>query len=212
MHGYGYPPQRPPTRRSSPGTLIGLRVLFVALTFLSCGFLSWAAMLRLALVTRRALDRVLVAVSVVLNVAVLVYIGSTPDGPEAELTPVQTIVFMAWMACSVLGTTIYYLYAEIRHYAQGPQGAGPPSYVDPLARTVTSGPRQGYPPAPWPVPPHTAGPAPAPPPASVPTPRSAPAPVPPPVTPHPATSPRLDQVQAELDELSDYLRKEGGNP
>ncbi|MFE5074031.1 hypothetical protein [Streptomyces halstedii] len=200
MHGYGYPPQRQPTGRPSPTTLILLRVLFAALTVLSCGFLSWAALLRLAVVTREVRDWVLLAVAFVASGAMFAYIISTPDD-QAELTDGQAIVFLVWMVCSLAGATAYYLWAEIRHFSRGPGAPGPVPYAGQVPPAATPAPRYGYPPGPAPsaARPHTPVPSPAPTGPAVPAP------------PQPASSQRLDEVRAELDELSDYLRKEGGD-
>jgi hypothetical protein len=214
MQGYGYPPQQP-KRGPSSATLTALRVVFVALTLLSCGFLSWAALLRLAIVTRKGLDWILMAGVVAGNAAMFVYIISTPDDQE-ELTDTQALVFLGWMICSVVGTITYYLYTEIRHFSRqsGYPGASPYGYVPPQAPAAgfpAPTPGYGYPPPPA-VPTRT--PAPTPP---TPTPPTPPAPTPPPAPAptapqtKPASPQRLDQVRAELDELSDYLRKEGGN-
>ncbi|WP_329038052.1 hypothetical protein OHT61_13165 [Streptomyces sp. NBC_00178] len=218
MHGYGYPPPQLPKRRPASATLTALRVLFVALTLMSCGFLSWASLLRLATVTRKGLDWTLMAVVVALNAGMFAYIVSTPDSEE-ELTDAQALVFLGWLLCTVIGTITYYLYAEIRHY--GPQPAipgGPSPYAAhgvphaPAVPPARPAPGYGYPPSPAgsvrpPAPPQ--GTAPVPPAPS--GPQQRPSAVPPPLADPPrlATPPRLDQVRAELDELSDYLRKEG---
>ncbi|MER5895243.1 hypothetical protein [Streptomyces sp. NPDC001876] len=209
MHGYGYPPEQQPRRRPSPATLVTLRVLFVALTMLSCGFLAWAAMLRLAIVTRRKLDWYLLALVFALNVGLIVFFGTLPEDAE-EMTDAEAFIGIGWLFVVVVGTVTYYLYAEIRHF--GPYGGSRPGptplpyggYVP--AQTVPSapaapGPTYGYPPVPTPPTP------PAQPPAATPP----PAPATPPAGPSPASPQRLDQVRAELDELSDYLRKEGGS-
>ncbi|NEA19697.1 hypothetical protein [Streptomyces halstedii] len=201
MHGYGYPPQQQPTRRPTTTTLTLLRVLFVALTVLSCGFLSWAALLRLAVVTRETRDWVLLAVAFVANGAMFAYIVSTPDSQE-ELTDGQAIVFLVWMVCSLGGATAYYLWAEIRHFGRGPGAHGPVPYAGPVPPASAPVPGYGYPPGPASAPHHT--PAPHHSPAPRPTPTGPP-------VPQPATPQRLDEVRAELDELSDYLRKEGGD-
>ncbi|MFF4247660.1 hypothetical protein ACFYY2_24790 [Streptomyces sp. NPDC001822] len=203
MHGYGYPPPQLPKRRPSSATLTALRVLFVALTLMSCGFLSWAALLRLATVTRKGLDWTLMAVVIALNAGMFAYIVSTPDSEE-ELTDAQALVFLGWLLCTVIGTITYYLYAEIRHY--GPQQAipgGPAPYAAhgvphvPAVPPARPTPGYGYPP-----PPADSVRPPA---------QQRSSAVPPPLADPPrlATPPRLDQVRAELDELSDYLRKEG---
>lgn len=205
MHGYGYPPQQQPERHPSSATLTALRVVFVALTLLSCGFLSWAALLRLAIVTRKGLDWTLLVVVSASNAAMFGYILTTPDDQE-ELTNTQALVFFAWLIVTVVGTIAYYLYAEIQHFARQGGYPGPSPYTGyvppraPAAGLPAPVPGYGYPPVPAPLPVPLRPTAPVPPPA--------PAPQPP---PQPASPQRLDQVRAELDELSDYLRKEGGS-
>ncbi|WP_424921492.1 MULTISPECIES: hypothetical protein [unclassified Streptomyces] len=223
MHGYGYPPEQQPTRRPSSATLVTLRVVFVALALLSCGILAWAAMLRLAVVTRKQRDWWLFGLVLALNVGLLVYLGMLPEEDEV-LTDGQAVVTLTWMLVVFVGTVTYYLYTEIRHFGPygGPQGvpyagpyAGPYGGGHPGAPTFPSGgyasrrtvpdppvasaPAYGYPPAPQ------QGPVPQ----QDPAPQQGPAPTPPPDGPRPASPQRLDQVRAELDELSDYLRKEG---
>ncbi|WP_261989041.1 hypothetical protein, partial [Streptomyces sp. wa22] len=129
MHGYGYPPEQQPTRRPSSATLVTLRVVFVALALLSCGILAWAAMLRLAVVTRTQRDWWLFGLVLALNVGLLVYLGMLPEEDEV-LTDGQAVVTLTWMLVVFVGTVTYYLYTEIRHFGPygGPQGvpyAGP---------------------------------------------------------------------------------------
>ncbi|WP_042837097.1 hypothetical protein, partial [Streptomyces sp. NRRL S-15] len=120
MHGYGYPPeQQQPTRRPSSSTLVTLRVVFVALTLLSCGFLAWTAMLRLAIVTRKQRDWWLFGLVLALDAGLVAYLGSLP--PEEEvMTDGQAIIMLSWMLVVFVGTVTYYLYTEIRHF--GPYG------------------------------------------------------------------------------------------
>ncbi|MFG2923687.1 hypothetical protein ACGFYA_19545 [Streptomyces sp. NPDC048305] len=205
MHGYGYPPQQQPKRRPSSATLVTLRVVFVALALFSCTFLSWAAMLRLAIVTRKPRDWWMFGLVLALTIGFVVYVGLLPTEEGEELTDGQAITVLAWMLILFAGTVTYYLYMEIRHF--GPQpGPAPVAYPNPYAGgrpgvptaganaqhpTMPAGPQPsyGYPPAP----------------------RQDPAPVPPADPPRATPPGRLDQVRAELDELSDYLRKEGDN-
>ncbi|HWU08782.1 MAG TPA: hypothetical protein VN520_20775 [Streptomyces sp.] len=221
MHGYGYPPEQQPKRSPSSATLVTLRVVFVALALLSCGFLAWAAMLRLATVTRRQRDWWLFGLVLVLNAGLVVYLGSLPVEDDV-LTDGQAAVTFSWMLVVFVGTVTYYLYAEIRHFgpyggAQGGLRPGPYGAQHPGAPSFPSGgyaPRQtvtappapsyGYPPAPQ------RSPAPTPPPVPAPPVAASPVPAPPADAPRAAAPQRLDQVRAELDELSDYLRKEGG--
>ncbi|MGW6454719.1 hypothetical protein ACWF94_02125 [Streptomyces sp. NPDC055078] len=222
MHGPGYAPP-PPGRRPSNATLVWLRVLFVALAVLSCGFLSWAPLLRLALVRRRTLDWVLFAV--VLVAAITTFVLVVQLGSEGEdLTPID-VVLLSVLFAMVVGVPTHYLVAEIHHYQErpapgpwgqhsSPYGAATIPYGQPLAGgygypPVAAGP--GYPPAPTPGP---GNPAHQPPAHQAPAPRPAaprvPAPQPSPADPPAQGKPRIDQVRAELDELSDYLRKEQG--
>ncbi|MEU5284087.1 hypothetical protein AB0G97_08715 [Streptomyces sp. NPDC020755] len=191
MHGYGPTPQQQTTSRPSPATLTAVRVILVTVTVLSCGLLGWVAMLRLAIVTRRPRDWFLLAVVIVLNVALFAFIMATPDDPD-EMSDAAVLLMLLWIVVLLAGVLTYYLYVEIRHY--GSLGS-PPPYSAP-----------GHP---APLLPYQQHPAqqhqhqhqnqhPQPNPYTVPT---------PPPTPTPAPQ-RLDQVRAELDELSDYLRKE----
>ncbi|MFB8139984.1 hypothetical protein [Streptomyces parvus] len=191
MHGYGPMPQQPTTSRPSPATLTTVRVILVALTVLSCGLLGWAAMLRLAIVTRRPRDWFLLVVVIALNIGLFAFIMATPDDPD-QMSDAAALFMMLWIVGLLAGVITYYLYAEIRHYnalgAPAPYGA--PAHPAPplpyqqqhLAPHHQHQPQQHQPPNPYTAP------------TTPPTPKPAPQ--------------RLDQVRAELDELSDYLRKE----
>ncbi|MGQ4732736.1 hypothetical protein ACUN3E_34405 [Streptomyces sp. Ju416(a)] len=196
MHGYGPMPQQPTTSRPSPATLTTVRVILVALTVLSCGLLGWAPMLRLAIVTRRPRDWFLLVVVIALNIGLFAFIMATPDDPD-QMSDASALFMMFWILGLLAGVITYYLYAEIRHYntlgAPGPYGA-PTHPAPPLpyqqqhpAQHQQHQPQQRQPQQHQPPNPYTA-------PATPPTPKPAPQ--------------RLDQVRAELDELSDYLRQE----
>ncbi|MGC5343758.1 hypothetical protein ACPXCE_23205 [Streptomyces sp. DT24] len=233
MHGYGYPPQQPLRRRPTNATLIWLRVLFVTLAVMSCSLFSWAAMLRLAIVTRRGRDWGAFAAVLALNVGLVAFIGAAPEDAEGQISDRDGVILCIWML-TVLGVVIgYYLHQEIDHYGPGPgRPMGPlmngqpglpgpygsfaqPPYTGHTAPGIPYDgmgqarhtPGYGYPPTaaqatPFP---NTA--------PSVPTPApDRPTPLAPsePVRPTPLAPPqRIDQVRAELDELSDYLRKDG---
>ncbi|GGS06352.1 hypothetical protein GCM10010252_51540 [Streptomyces aureoverticillatus] len=209
MHGHGYAPPHPPAP-SDGSSQVTLRVLFVVLAVVTCGFLAWAAMLRLALVTRKTRDWALFAVVVALEATAVVLIGIDPGDDEFS-GPGNA--GMTILVSTVVPVIAYYLTMDIRHcgrlraqalYAQ-PQF---PGYVQqPQPQPQPQQPAYGYPsPAPAPHVTHTHTPAPAPaPPPHTPAGHTPP----PPTRPAPA---RINQVRAELDELSDYLRKqEGGN-
>ncbi|MFI9614864.1 hypothetical protein ACIHCM_24880 [Streptomyces sp. NPDC052023] len=198
MHGHGYtqPVKQPPPT----AWLVLVRVLFVAISVLSLGFLTWTMMLRLAIVTRRSLDWGLFVAVLAIDILAVVLLGSEP-GDEIH-TPA------GWTGLALLlGTLVavlsYYLAAEVRHFQQMRHGGGyasPPAqaygyprqpYTDATTRPQTQ--PQTPPPHP-PLGPHTPHPRPP-----IPT-----------APPHPPAPARIDQVRAELDELSHYLRKQGG--
>ncbi|MET9974306.1 hypothetical protein ACFYOI_29135 [Streptomyces microflavus] len=199
MHGYGYPPQQPPTPRPSSGTLTTLRAIFVVLTVLSCGFLGWVAMLRLAIVTRKPRDWWLLAVTVVLTIGLFAFFAALPE--EDEMTDTQALVGVGWLIAILVGVITYYLIMETRHFAvPGPYGT----------RTPVPGPATDpYRPAAHQHPPvQVQNQAPVLPRPQHPTPPPTPNPYTVETTPPKPAPQRLDQVRAELDELSDYLRKE----
>ncbi|MFF2505230.1 hypothetical protein ACFVTY_17880 [Streptomyces sp. NPDC058067] len=206
MHGNGY---MPPPQRPSEGGQIALRVLFVALAVLSVGFLAWTVLLRLALTTRSRTDWIVFGSVTALQAGTLALL--TTDPGVDEFTTWRGDVGMTIMMLTLLGVVTYYLIADIRHsrtrrpafyggYAIGYQPQQPP--VDRPAYGYPQAPHYASAPTPPPVttpvhaqPTQTAGPGP--------TPIPAPAPYAP-------QAHRIDQVRAELDELSDYLRKQEG--
>ncbi|MGW4561872.1 hypothetical protein ACWEN3_05490 [Streptomyces sp. NPDC004561] len=192
-HGHGQPVKQPP----HTAWLVFLRVLFVALGLFSIGFLAWVMPLRLAAVTRRSLDWALFVTVLVLDILSIVLLASE-SGDEIHTSAGYLGLFL--LLGTLVGAMAYYLAAEIRHFmlrqqAYAAQGAAPaygyPGPANPYTAPV--GPHTPPPIRQTPVP-HT--PVPQPPPATLPPQRPAPA--------------RIDQVRAELDELSDYLRKHDG--
>ena len=198
MYGHGYPP--PQQQRPGQGLLIGLRVLFVALPLLTCGFLAWAPLLRLACVTRKKLDWALFGVFLAADTALLTFIVVTAEEKASDL---ESFLGVGAMMALVLGSVSYYLVAEIQHYARG---FGPAPVVPP---PVTGG--YGYPPTAVTAP-SPGVPQPYPTPQPYATPRPQPIPQTQPQPPAGQPQPRIDQVRAELDELSDLLRKEPQDP
>ncbi|MCX4906142.1 hypothetical protein [Streptomyces sp. NBC_00878] len=200
-HGQAQPVTPPP----STGLLVFLRVLFVTISVCSFGLLAWTMMLRLALVTRRSLDWGLFVAALAAEVLGIVLLATEPG---EEIHTVGGGLGFALLLGSLVIVISYYLAADIRHFHQlGQAAAGHPLHQRPAP------PVYGYPQPPYaaatgphtPVPP-MAPMAPIPQPAApgTPIPTPTPTPTPPPQRPAPA---RIDQVRAELDELSDYLRK-----
>ncbi|MGW0331175.1 hypothetical protein ACWD0J_04710 [Streptomyces sp. NPDC003011] len=205
MHGHGYtqPVKQPPPT----AWLVLLRVLFVAISVLTIGILAWTMLLRLAIVTRKGLDWGLFAAACVADLLALVLLG-TESGDDVHTVGGWT--GMGLLLGTLVAVTAYYLSADVRHFHQLRYGAHAPR--------PAPAPAYGYPqptaPAPSPytaatVPqtartPHTLQPPPVP---HTPIPHTPPPPSSPPQRPAPA---RIDQVRAELDELSDYLRHHDG--
>ncbi|WP_037679681.1 hypothetical protein [Streptomyces albus] len=239
---YGPVPVPPQPRPPDGGNVIALRVLFVAVTLLLFGMLAWVAMLRIAILRRKALDWALFWVVLLLTIAWFVIIDVYPE------TDWRTDVATVGLLAMAVGVVTHFLIADIQYHRRpvavagtgglagpGPYGpAGPGAQTYPAAGMPTRPgaipaqqqlPRQqqqsppGMPaygfPQPQPQPHATSGPA---------APGSAAPPQgPPPATapgagePYPQGSPagrpqpqRIHRVRAELDELSDLLRREEG--
>ncbi|WP_406366287.1 hypothetical protein [Streptomyces sp. NBC_00645] len=187
MHGHGYAP--PPPKRPSTGVLVVLRVIFAAVPLLSIGFLAWVATLRVALVTRKAADWWIFVGSLA---AMGISFGYLSTDHTDDFSSPNGNVGMIILLLNAAACTGYFLFADIRHYSR------PRPFVYPQAAHPAEG--YGYPQAASPY----ATPVPQQPVAPV---QQVPVMPPPPQRPAPA---RIDQVRAELDELSDYLRKRDG--
>ncbi|MFF8385151.1 hypothetical protein [Streptomyces kanasensis] len=231
MYGPGpVPPQRPTTAR-----VVVPRVLFAVLPLLSLGFLTGATTLRLAVVTRRTRDWWLFGVSVVASVTCLAFVPEDIETLQANLSVggllLNAALFTGYFlhadirhhdprradgaGRSPYGTT----YPQTGHgYGYGhppqPQALPQPGPYGGIPRAQAPGPLTA-PPAHQPLhhQPHQ-------PQQHRPQPQvqpQAPAQHPPhpqpqtPAQPRPqAAPPRIQQVRAELDELSDLLRREDG--
>lgn len=185
MHGPGYPPQQP--KRDTPVLVIVLRVLFSALPLLSCGVLSWGTMLRVALLTRRPRDWVLFGVVLLSTVGCF---GALVSDTSESLSMTRSNVAIGTMLTMAAAAMAYFLYADSRHVparpAQQYHGPTTPHGLPPQSPPIqqmppaTATPGYGHPPVPQQQQAHTSA---------------------------PSGTPRIDQVRAELDELSDFLRK-----
>jgi hypothetical protein len=219
MHGSGH---APPRSHPTPAALFTLRVLFVGLALFGCGLLTSAAPLRIAILRRRASDWALfgfVLVAGLVNLMVLGAYGAPPsEDPDAPI-PANAFDYVCLTVLIVLsvGAAVHYLIADIRYYRRvQPRAWGPVPSVPggrPFAQTQSQhspqpgpydrttvaydgqGAAYGYPAAQQP-------------------PQARQQPFPPQPGPSPRqplpTAPRIDQVRAELDELSELLRKEPG--
>lgn len=200
MHGPGIA-HPPPHRTPTPGMLAFLRALFVALPLLTCGFLAWAATLRVAIVTRSVLNWSLFVGNVALNILWVVFLAQ--DNTDDFSSP-EGNTGMFGMLSTGAAAIAYYLYADFKHY-RVPTGAYP-GYYPPPHVTPNVGPNY--------QPPANAGYGYGGPTRPVATPQQLPPqqqqPQPQPYAqPNQATPPpRIDQVRAELDELSDLLRRD----
>ncbi|MEV5184285.1 hypothetical protein AB0K88_31535 [Streptomyces werraensis] len=208
MYGHGAPPPPP-----SSGSVITQRVLYAASGVLCCGMLSAVPLFRIAVLRGRVHDWIAAWASIPLAVVAMVVMGAFPETDWR--TDAALAVLLLLGACS----SAYYLIVDIRlprqhgryggpvppsphaataHAPNGPAPYGYPQPASPYTPTTLSQPQPQPPhtPYPGPVPSSTAPPVPVPPPQAQ-----------PPQGPAPA---RIDQVRAELDELSDYLRRQDG--
>ncbi|MDJ0460456.1 hypothetical protein [Streptomyces sp. H27-C3] len=213
MHGSG---AAPPARND--GAVIGLRVLFTLCGALSCGLLSCVPLFRIAILRGRGLDWVLAWGSLPLSFAALGVVGSLPEkDPRTDVA----VVFVLLLG---MASAAYFLVFDIRHHKRA-RALGAPDPYGPYSNTVpqygsypNQMPNQVRNSAPNQLPNQTPNPGPPPNPYA-----NTPAPGPSygyPATPPPQQQPqqqrpqqpqRLDQVRAELDELSDYLRRDSGS-
>lgn len=216
-------PVSPQPRPAVDGSVIGQRVIFAAIPVLTCGFLSFVSMLWVALVRRRALDWWLFLLSLVVSCTAVMLVGWKEDDNNW-----QTNVGMITLLSSAVLVAVWAVLADVAfRRARARQQQYQPyasAYPYPYAQAQPGQPHPGAQPAPGPgygyypyrdtpFPPASPIPGQVPPPnpataGSGPTPTSAAVPVPGPQTPAPP--PRINQVRAELDELSDLLRKEEG--
>ncbi|MFG3078570.1 hypothetical protein [Streptomyces sp. NPDC048225] len=196
MHGHGYAPP-PPPRRPSTAVLVLLRVFFVALPLLSIGFLAWISPLYAAITSRRPRDWWAFAATAAVLVVSFCFLATDDTDDFSSPAGTTGMIILLLNACACAG---YFLYADIRHHQrQLPAGhPGPTPFPAPATGYGHPQPPYPYAPVPGPAPAHTP---------------AVPYQTPPPQHP-PAAPARIDQVRAELDELSDYLRHHdgGGRP
>ncbi|MGW2561369.1 hypothetical protein ACWCXB_19365 [Streptomyces sp. NPDC001514] len=198
MHGHGYAPPQP--GRPADGTLVALRVIFIAVSVLSCSFLAWVPMLRLAVLTRKAVDWALLVATLLSTIGILVFLAVAVPENEDEISDATALTFLGWVSVVMVGVIAYYVTAESRHYERVA-----PRLQPQLPPGVTG---YGYPPVAQPPVPNPYA-QPVQPPVQPPVGQqyTPPVPQPPVAEPQQQHHPRIDQVRAELDELSDILRK-----
>ncbi|MEU9354723.1 hypothetical protein AB0D65_28005 [Streptomyces griseoloalbus] len=206
MYGHGV---APPTR--SAAMVITLRVLFAAAGFLSCGLLACVPLFRVAILRGRVLDWVAAWLSIPASITCLAVVGSLPE------TDNRTDIALATALILGAAAGAYFLTVDIRLHRRpgGPYAVqAPPSphattMHSPGVHTPYGYPQPASPYASTPVPQSPASHTPAPhtPAPHTPAPHT---PVPPPQPPQRPAPARIDQVRAELDELSDYLRRQDG--
>jgi hypothetical protein len=194
MYGPGTaPPQPRPTR----WTVIVLRVLFTALPVVTIGVCAFGSVLRLDVAQRRPVDWMLTPIVGALGMAGFVMVGVTDGGNSWPSNTGMTFL----LVCALV-TPTYFLIMDIRA-PQNPQ-ARPAGPVAAHPYPYAPGPVQG--PAPGAVHGHiTSAPGVAGPGGAFPGYGQQR-----PAAPTPPAGPRISQVRAELDELSDFLRKEEG--
>jgi hypothetical protein len=204
---YG-PGAAPPTR--SAATVLTLRVLFAAAGVLTCGVFACVPLFRVALLRGRWYQWAAAWLSLPLCIACFMVVGVLPEADH------RTDVALAVVLLVGAASSAWFVTVDIRFHNERRRGAG---YGLPLSQAPTVHSASGYPQPVSPyaqthVPQTPVGPAPIPltsPPAQQhgTVPPVGPTPVPPTSGPPPGPA-RIDQVRAELDELSDYLRRQDG--
>lgn len=174
-----------------------LRTVLTLVPVVSIGVLAWVPLVRLAIVSGRVRDWLGCAVVAVLSTGGFVLVGSSHgDGSWQTVTGMSLILGLGALV------PVYFLVADIRlgdaarFRAQYAPSAHPAYWPTPTPYQALPTP---YPAAPYPPVPHQPAPYPA---------------APYPAAPYPAVAygaagpgDRIDQVRAELDQLSDLLRK-----
>ncbi|MFB7918634.1 hypothetical protein [Streptomyces sp. NPDC056061] len=224
MHAPEHPPT-PPRRVPGRAWIVSMRVLFTVLSVGSLGLLLWSPLLRLAIVRRRALDWWLAGAGFAFVCVLLPILGRDGDDEPTTLDGVLITLLLFTMA----GSLAYYFVGDVRHHGRlAPPHlvVGHPSWhAGHGYATTLPMPAPTFGPAPMPQPPPYGpvrtggGPAVRPPavppsgqeprPEQWPQPRAQ-SPSQPPQSQRPSPPQRIEQVRAELDELSVYLRKEEG--
>ncbi|MER7051627.1 hypothetical protein [Streptomyces sp. NPDC000351] len=220
---YGNSAAGPPPSRGA-ATVITLRVLFAAAGFLTCGLLACVPLFRIAVLRGRGLDWTVAWLSLPVSIGCLAVVGELPESDR------RTDLAMIALLLIGAAASAYFLVVDIRLHAAPRQFAGyapprqaPAAYygqshpAGPYAPTVVSQPplapaprpaHPGFQTHPAPQAPIPQAPIPQAPVTRTPVPQGPASSPPPPRHPAPA---RIDQVRAELDELSDYLRNHDGN-
>ncbi|MEF9883363.1 hypothetical protein [Streptomyces sp. P9-A4] len=198
---YGQVPTPAPTPTGAPtparaggpsAATITVRVLITVLVLLSLGFLAWVAMLRIAIMRRSGRDWALFWAQLVLNIGCVVPLEER--FADTWMNTAGMVVLLVQMAI----VTFYFLVVDIRHHQRAPivvMAPPPPPYL-PMGHVYTQG-APGTPPTVVTRPDQ----------AGAPNPYTCAPPLPANQAPLPPYPPRIDQVRAELDELSDLLRK-----
>ncbi|MFC4608902.1 hypothetical protein ACFO9E_13895 [Streptomyces maoxianensis] len=187
-----------PPRPAVTAGVIAVRVIICVLVVLTLGMFAWVAMLRIAIMRRTGRDWGLFWGQLVLNLACLASL-------EQHLSDHWiSNVGMAGLLLQMVGVVVYYLMVDVRHGRRAQ--VMPVQSMPPAPSYVPQQYGYGYPPAATTPRPH--------PPVAQQQPYVQPR-VQPPVQPRVqppvqrnVPPPRIDQVRAELDELSDYLRKD----
>ena len=194
----------PPPRRTTASRVgvVALRILLVLVPPFTLGFLAFVPLVRVAAVRRRAADWALCCI-----VALLSVVGFALIGTDSSDNGWQTALGMIDILGLALICPVYFLVAELRWHNRryAPVYRPVPGYPQPQPLPQ---PHQYPAPYQYPnagVPPYSAPPS-TPVPRPVPVAVAVPASMPPsmPASPSPSGG-RIDQVRAELDELSAYL-------
>jgi hypothetical protein len=164
------------------GVRITVRVVLSICAVFTCGMLACVPLFRVAFLRRRWWDWVLAALSVPVGIGCLAVVGTVPESDHRGDVALATALVLA------VASVAYYLAMDVRQPHAARRQPSPAPYFGPPSTLGQYGAHH----------PHTDI-------VPVAPPHQQPVPV-------PAPAPRIDQVRAELDELSDLLRKKPDSP
>ncbi|GAA1349053.1 hypothetical protein [Streptomyces beijiangensis] len=171
----------PSIDNGNSGVRILVRVLLTACALLTIGILSCVPLFRIAALRRRWWDWVLASVGLVLGIGCFAAVGELPEESGWSDAALAVLLLLG------VGSATYFLIVDIQHPHRPRPQAAPAPHFSQKSTLGQYGPYQPYA-------------------QTVPT-QVPVVPVPPPQHQQPVPPPRIDQVRAELDELSDLLRK-----
>ncbi|MEV0094768.1 hypothetical protein [Streptomyces sp. NPDC050738] len=183
----------PSIKSGNMAVRVSVRVLLTICALGTIGILSCGPLFRVASLRRRWWDWTIATVSVPLGIGCFATVGTVEETNHWGDAALVVLMLMG------VSSATYYLIVDLQHPRVPRRLPAPAPYFGPRTTLGQYGPYQPY-----------AETVPVAPPVQPVAPQSPPQL--PPQPQHPIPQPRIDQVRAELDELSDLLRKRPEGP